>query len=87
MNLPGQTQYERAGECAQSTSSVGKPDGLYGAREESTDEKHLQELKDDFCRSQGWWEETMFLWASIRTGMEVVEKSDSRWGCSRSAEK
>ena len=29
-------------ESVQSTSFMGKPDGLYGAREESMDEKHLQ---------------------------------------------
>ena len=29
-------------ESVQSTSSMGKPDGLYGAREESEDKKHLQ---------------------------------------------
>ena len=29
---------------------MGKPHGLHGAREESMDEKHLQQLKDDFCR-------------------------------------
>ena len=40
-------------ERVQSTSSMGKPDGLHGAREESGDEKHLQELKDDFCRRSG----------------------------------
>ena len=32
---------------------MGKPDGLHGAREESMNEKHLQELKDDFCRRLG----------------------------------
>lgn len=40
-------------ESVQSTSSMGKPDGLYGAREESADEKHLQQLKVDFCRRSG----------------------------------
>ena len=40
-------------ESVQSTRSMGKPDGLYGAREESTDEKHLQQLKVDFCRRLG----------------------------------
>ena len=40
-------------ESVQSTSFMGKPDGLYGAREESMDEKHLQQLKVDFCRRLG----------------------------------
>ena len=40
-------------ESVQPTSSMGKPDGLQGAQEESVDEKHLQQLKDDFCRKSG----------------------------------
>ena len=32
---------------------MGKPDGLYGAQEESIHEKHLQQLKADFCGNQG----------------------------------
>jgi len=40
-------------ESVQSTRSMGKPDGLHGAREESVDEKHLQQLKVDFCRRSG----------------------------------
>ena len=40
-------------ESVQPTSSMGKPDGLQGAQEESVDEKHLQQLKDDFCRRSG----------------------------------
>ena len=40
-------------ESVQSTSSMGQHDELYGAREESVDEKHLQQLKVDFCENQG----------------------------------
>ena len=58
---------------------MGKPDGAYGAREESVDEKHLQQLTVDYCGNQGQWKETVFPSASGRNRVENGEKSDCRW--------
>ena len=66
---------------------MGKPDGLYGAREESMDEKHLQQLKDELCRSGmvvgdcdpvGFYQEQ---------GWKLWKHKIPSGGCSRAAEK